>query len=171
MTVTTDQTRTLTTILDAGLRWLYETEQPDDAHQQHHGIGIGHPEANRWYGFCPTGARNLPVVSVNVSKVEYKLDSHGDPVPANPLEPGELDALADELRRRGFNVDDTWNGHPGVTGSVGLAWSAHPTLVAAVDRYRRGCIVHPQRSVFCDCEAWRAEGARIVRPALLTRSA
>ncbi|MEV6841068.1 hypothetical protein AB0N17_42445 [Streptomyces sp. NPDC051133] len=155
---------TLDDILTAGLDWLYATEQPDNSHQQHHGITLGHPAANRWYGFCPTGARNLPVVSVDVSKVECKLDNDGDRVPANPLDPGELETLADELRRRGFDVDSTWNGHPGVTGSVGLARTAHPTLLAAVDRYHRGCLVHPQRSVFCDCEAWRAEAARIVAP-------
>jgi hypothetical protein len=153
--------RTLADILTTGLRWLYETVQPDNAHQQHHGIVIGHPAANRYYGFCPAGARNLPVVSVNVAKAEYR--QYGPP--ANPLDPDELDALAEELRRRGFHVDDTWNGHPGVTGSVGLARRAHPSLVAAVERYRRGCPVHPQRGVFCDCETWRAQSRRAVRPA------
>lgn len=154
---------TLDSVLDAGLHWLYETEQPDNSHQQHHGITLGLPAANRWYGFSPTGARNLPVVSVNVSKVEYKTDD-GDQVPANPLEPGELEALADELRRRRFDVDSTWNGHPAVTGSVGLVRTAHPALLAAVGRYRRGCPEHPQRGVFCDCEAWQAEATRIIAP-------
>ncbi|MFD5221432.1 hypothetical protein ACFWMH_27705 [Streptomyces tendae] len=155
---------TLSRILDAGLEWLYETVQPDDAHQQHHGIILRLPDANRWYGFSPAGVRNRPVVSVDVTKKEYRFDSDGDSIPANPLEPGELEALADELRRRGFDVDGTWNGHPGTTGSVGLARPAHPSLVAAVDRYRRGCTVHPQRGVFCDCEHWIAEGRRIVGP-------
>lgn len=155
----------LAAVLDTGLGWLYDTVQPDDAHQQHHGITIGLPSANRIYGFCPAGWSNLPVVSVEVAKVEHKLDADGDWIPANPLEPDELAALAAELERRGFPVNHTWNGHPGVTGSVGLVRPAHPTLVAAVDRYRRGCVVHPERSVFCDCEAWNAEGARIVQPA------
>lgn len=156
---------TLAAILDTGLGWLYDTAQPDDAHTDHHGIVLHLPDANRWYGFCPTGARNLPVVCVDVTKVEYKFDRVGGSVPANPLEVDELESLADELRRRGFNVDDTWNGHPGVTGSVGLARPAHPSLVAAVDRYRRGCTDHPQRSVFCDCEEWRAGFRCVVRPA------
>lgn len=151
---------TLAHILDTGLQWLYETVQPDDAHQQHHGITISHPEANRIYGFCPTGAMNLPVVFVDVAKPEYR--DHLPP--ANPLEPDELATLAAELERRGFAMRTTWNGHPGITGSVGLVRPAHPSLVAAVDRYRRGCTVHPQRSVFCDCEHWTAEGRRIVHP-------
>lgn len=156
--------RTLATILDTGLNWLYDTVQPDDAHQHHLGIVLHLPAANRWYGFCSAGANNLPVVSVDVIKVEHKFDDDGDSIPANPLEPDELATLAAELEQRGHKVTSTWNGHPGVTGSVGLDRTAHPTLVAAVDRYRRGCTVHPKRSVFCDCEHWRAEGARIVRP-------
>jgi hypothetical protein len=157
---------TLAAILDTGLNWLYDTVQPDNAHQQHHGITLGLPEANRWYGFCPDGARHLPVVSVNVGKPEWIDNGFNRPMTlANPIDADELPRLAEELRRRGFEPHDTWNGHPGDTGSVGLVRPAHPTLVAAVQRYHRGCTVHPQRSVFCDCEAWRAEGARIVRPA------
>ena len=161
----TEQPRTLARILDTGLGWLYDTVQPDDAHQHHLGIVLHLPAATRWYGFCSAAANNLPFVSVDVIKVEHKFDDDGDSIPANPLEPDELATLAAELEQRGHKVTSTWNGHPGVTGSVGLARAAHPTLVAAVDRYRRGCIEHPDRSVFCDCEHWRAEGARIVRPA------
>lgn len=150
----------LAAILDTGLHWLYDTVQPDDAHQQHHGITISHPEGNRLYGFCPTGADNLPVVVVNVARPELRPND----LPANPLRPDELFDLAIELEARGYTVRTTWNGHPAITGSVGLIRAAHPTLIAAVQRYHRGCTVHPQRSVFCDCEAWRAEGRRIVRP-------
>lgn len=156
----TDQHRTLARILDAGLGWLYDTVQPDDAHQQHHGITIGLPSANRLYGFCPTGSANLPVVIANVAKPELRPYD----LPLNPLAPDELFDLATELERRGFTVRTTWNGHPAITGSVGLVRPAHPTLVAAVERYHRGCVVHPERSVFCDCETWNAEGARIVQP-------
>ena len=156
----------LARILDTGLGWLYETVQPDDAHQQHHGIVLGLPEANRRYGFCPHGYRSRTVVIVDVAKVDWIDNGPNDlKTPANPLEPNELEALADELRRRGFTVDDTWNGHPGVTGGVGLARPAHPSLVAAVQRYHRGCTVHPKRSVFCDCEAWTAGFRRVAEPA------
>ncbi|WP_060886218.1 hypothetical protein [Streptomyces caniscabiei] len=157
--------RTLAAILDTGLGWLYDTVQPDDAHQQHHGLTLHLPEANRWYGFCPTGAHRLPVVSVDVLKIEWIDNGPNDvQTPANPLDPDELTDLAAELRRRGFDVDGTWNGHPSTTGSVGLARTAHPTLIAAVDRYRKGCLEHPRRSVFCDCDAWNAGFRRVVRP-------
>lgn len=157
----TDQP-TLNAVLDTGLGWLFDTVQPDDAHQQHHGISISLPSANRVYGFCPDGFEHRPVVSVEVAKPELQM--YGPPL--NPLEPDELFDLAQELERRSFTVRTTWNGHPGTGGSVGLVRDAHPTLVAAVQRYHRGCTVHPERSVFCDCERWRAEGARIVRPEL-----
>lgn len=159
---------TLAQILDTGLDWLFNTAQPDNAHTDHHGIVLGLPEANRRYGFCPAGYRSRTVVVVDVAKVEW-IDNGPNQLqtPANPIEPGELAALAEELRTRGYEIGSMWNGHPGVTGSVGLVQEAHPTLVAAVDRYRRGCTVHPQRSVFCDCEHWTAEYARTVRPTLL----
>lgn len=158
---TSDQaTRTLATVLDAGLGWLYDTVQPDDAHQQHTGRSLGLPDYNRLYSFCPDGAEHLPVVIVSVAKPRQlpgRLQQH-------PLTPYELGALAAELERRGLQVRTTWNGFPAPTGSVGLARPAHPTLVAAVERYHRGCTVHPEKRVFCDCEHWRAEGARIIRP-------
>ncbi|KUH38409.1 MULTISPECIES: hypothetical protein [Streptomyces] len=157
----------LARILDTGLGWLYDTVQPDDAHQQHHGIQLHLPEANRWYGFCPSGAQHRPVVSVDVINVEWVDNGpNTQQTPANPLEPGELPALVKELYRRGFESTGTWNGHPGVSGSVGLVRPAHPTLVAAVDRYRHGCPLHPNRSVFCDCEQWTAGFGRVVRPDL-----
>ncbi|MFM9777066.1 hypothetical protein [Streptomyces scabiei] len=156
---------TLATILDAGLGWLYDTVQPDDAHQQHHGITLHLPEANRWYGFCPDGAQHRPVVSVDVLKVEW-IDNGPNrlPTPANPLDRDEMRDLVAELRRRGFESFGTWNGHPGTSGSVGLTRKAHPTLVAAVERYHRGCTAHPERSVFCDCDTWNAGFRRVVRP-------
>lgn len=162
----------LARILDAGLGWLYDTTQPDDAHVTHHGITIGHPEANRWYVFTPDGAQHLPTVIVNVSHPEWIDNGFGQPSTlANPLAPDELPTLAEELRRRGFDVASTWNGHPGDTGSVGLVRPAHPSLVAAVQRYHRGCTVHPQRSVFCDCEEWTAAYRRAVKPPYLTPAA
>lgn len=150
----------LARILDTGLGWLFDTVQPDDAHQHHLGITLGLPEANRIYGFGPTGAENLPVVWVEVAKPELQM--YGPPL--NPLAPDELFDLAQELERRGHTVRTTWNGHPGTGGSIGLVQPAHPTLVAAVDRYRRGCTIHPARSVFCDCEHWNAGFRRVVQP-------
>ncbi|MEE4540965.1 hypothetical protein V2S66_03155 [Streptomyces sp. V4-01] len=154
-------------VLTAGLRWLYETGQPDDAHAQHHGEQLAAGN-NRTYRFIPVGVHDLPVVVVGVTKVEWVDVNPTTREPANPLEPGELAALAAELERRGYDVRDTWNGAPGsVTGSVGLARPAHPEQVAAVERYHRGCRDHPEKRVFCDCEAWRAGFRRVVRPAVV----
>ncbi|MEU8829399.1 hypothetical protein [Streptomyces sp900116325] len=154
------------TVLTAGLSWLYGTEQPDNA-WQHHGLLLPVPATNRLYSFIPANDWKCPVVAVDVAKIEW-IDNGPNELktPANPLEPGELEALAAELRTLGFKVTSAWNGHPQTTGSVGLARPAHPSLVAAVDRYRAGCLVHPGRSVFCDCDAWREGFSRIVQPSL-----
>lgn len=159
---------TATEALTAGLRWLYETEQPADAWAQHHGEMVV-ADGNRTYRFIPVGARKCPVVVVGVTRVEWIDNGPNDlPTPANPLEAGELEALAAELEARGFRVDDAWNGAPGITGSVGLARPAHPSQVAAVERYRVGCLEHPTRSVFCDCKAWRSGFRRVVHLAVET---
>lgn len=162
-----DTVTTLDTVLTAGLRWLYDTEQPDTAWQGHHGLLLPLPAANRLYAFAPANDWKDPVVVVDVAKIEW-IDNGPNELatPANPLETGELDALADQLRTLGVEVASTWNGHPLTSGSIGLARPAHPSLVAAVDRYRAGCLAHPQRSVFCDCDDWRAGFTRIVRPEL-----
>ncbi|MGH3585828.1 MAG: hypothetical protein ACRDQ0_05855, partial [Pseudonocardia sp.] len=158
----------LDTILTAGLHWLYETEQPNDA-WQHHGLLLTAPTANRLYGFIPANDWKRAVVVVNVAKIEWIDNGPNElKMPANPLEAGELDALAAALRGLGSEVTSTWNGHPQTTGSVGLARTAHPSLLAAADRYRAGCLVHPKRSVLCDCDAWRSGFNRIVRPELAT---
>lgn len=156
-------------VLTAGLRWLYETGQPDNAHAQHHGEQLA-ADNNRIYRFIPVGAANLPVVVVDVAKIEWTTDARGYNVAANPLEPDELERLAEEIRALGYEVGHTWNGHPATTGSVGLVRPAHPAQVAAVERYHRGCPDHPQRSVFCDCEVWRAGFRRVVRPAVVVDS-
>lgn len=157
----------LATTLTAGLRWLYETEQPDNACQEHHGLLLRAPTTNRLYSFIPANDGRRVVVAVNVATIEW-IDNGPNELktPANPLEPGELVALAADLRALGFEVTSTWNGHPQTTGSVGLARPAHPSLLAAVDRYHAGCLVHPRRGAFCDCEAWRAGYDRVVRPVL-----
>jgi hypothetical protein len=165
----TEQT-TFDTVLTAGLRWLYETEQPDNAWQGHHGLLLRAPATNRLYSFITSDyRRRLPMVAVDVARIEW-IDNGPNELktPANPLVAGELEALAAELRILGFEVSSTWNGHPQTTGSVGLVRPAHPSLLAAVDRYRAGCLVHPKRSVFCDCDAWREGFTRIIRPELVT---
>jgi hypothetical protein len=156
----------LDTVLTAGLRWLYETEQPDNA-WQHRGLLLPTPATNRLYSFIPANDWKRPVIAVDVATIEWIDNGPNElPTPANPLEPGELDALAAVLRTVGFELTSTWNGHPQTTGSVGLARPTHPSLLAAVDRYHAGCLVHPERSVFCDCDSWRSGFRRMVRPQL-----
>lgn len=156
--------------LTAGLHWLYETEQPTDAWMQHHGQQIPVID-NRFLAFIPTSDGGLPVIVIGVAMPTWKEGPRGDMVPANPLTPIELPRLAAELERRGYAVRSTWNGFPGATGSVGLVRPAHPSQVAAVDRYRSGCLEHPARSVFCECEAWRAGFGRAVAPLPLLAAA
>jgi hypothetical protein len=150
--------------LRAGLRWLYGTEQPDGAIVHHRGPAIP-ATGNRWYGVCPVGATGRPVISVDVARVEW-VDRGVERVPVNPLEPGELDHLKSVLADLGATVHSTWNGHPSTNGSLELAEPAHPTLLAAVERYGQGCLEHPHRSVFCACDAWNNGRDLAVKPDL-----
>ncbi|MFB7832044.1 hypothetical protein [Streptomyces sp. NPDC056056] len=156
----------LSDALAAGLRWLYETEQPNDAWMQHLGQSI--PVAdNRSLTFAPSGANQLPVIAIEVSWPTWRKGPAGDLVPGNPLAPNELPRLAAALEQRGFSVRSTWNGFPAHSGSVGLARPAHHSQYAAVERYRAGCREHPARSVFCECDSWHAGFTRAVRPLAL----
>lgn len=153
---------TLTAALDTGLAWLFDTEQPADAHVFHLGESLW-TNVNRHVSFVPSGVDHLPVVVLNVSRGEYTTSHDGHVLPSNPLLKGELEDLAADLERRGYPIHKTWNGHPGITGSVCLARPAHPTLLAAVARYHAGCPAHPSESVFCGCEVWRGQYARRVQ--------
>ncbi|NML55314.1 hypothetical protein HHL19_16195 [Streptomyces sp. R302] len=148
--------------LAAGLRWLFDTEQPDTAIVTHLGMSI--PGAgNRWYGLCPSGADGQVVISTNVARVTWAR-ADGDTYAANPIAYGEVAWLKGFLGHLGHTVTATWNGYPGTSGSLALAEAPHPSLTAAVDRYRAGCPAHPTAGVFCDCEAWKQGIAAAVRP-------
>lgn len=151
-----------TSILAAGLRWLYETEQPDGAMVFHLGTVLGDSDGSRTYGFVPDGI-GRPVVVVKVARQEWK-DEGSDRVLANPIGVDELIEVAAELSKLGAKVVHTWNGHPSPTGSLALDQLAHPSLLAAVEKYSAGCPVHPQRSVFCDC-GWKQAYDLAVMPA------
>lgn len=136
-------------VLLSGLRWLYDTEQPNNAILQHHGERLD-SLGNRHVTFCPAGNAGRVVIILHVTHVDV-----GACWPArNPLRPGELDHLADLLTDIGETVVDRWNGHPHVTGSIALARPAHPSLQAAVQRYYAGCPTH--NTVFCDCGWFRS---------------
>ena len=146
--------------LKAGLAWLYETVQPPGAILQHHGVSS--PRAGgRSYGFVPVGAGSRPVVIIRVAQPRRHPD---DGTLLNPLSRVEVDAVAAEIAKLGYDVADVWNGAGHDTGSFGLSGPAHPSLVAAVDRYRAGCPEHPQQNVFCDCGWYQQGNALVVGP-------
>jgi hypothetical protein len=110
------------------------------------------------------------VVVVNIQKPRYE-ERDGDIVLANPLGESEMAEVAEALADMGVSVLDRWNGtHE--TGSLSLAETAHPSLLAAVRRYHDTCPEH--RTVFCghgsgqgghDCSWYRRGAALLVQPA------
>ncbi len=143
--------------LAAGLAWIYETEQPDDAIPAIHGYST--QVADRILRFIGAGYEGRPVVVVDVAEPVY---AHPGPS-ADLLNPlggaAEMDALAAAIRAAGREVGHWWNGM-GTTGSVGLATPAHPSLLAGLRRYSAQCPTH--RSVFCSANGctWLRDGLR-----------
>jgi hypothetical protein len=143
--------------LQRGLRWLYNTPQPDGAVLSHHGVILRTPVENRNIRLIPLPDGSGPIVVLEVARVRYDPE---DGTPTNPLAPGELEAFAGALTDLGHEVIATWNGHPGASGSARLARPAHPTLTAAVGHYLAGCPEHPEKSVFCCCGWLRSDLVR-----------
>lgn len=139
-------------VLAAGIEWLFRTVQPEGAIDQHHGACYGQPDSTRYYGFCPQGALNLPVISVNARGW-----SHADHELVGGLEAGEMAATAEVLAALGVVIRDQWNGDGHIHGSFGLTEPAHPSLIAAVDLYHAGCRSH--RPSFCGWQG-RTEAER-----------
>lgn len=160
MTVTEQQRA----VLAAGLTWLYDTVQPDDAITSHHGYcTLG---GDRCLRFIPRGGYpGGPVIVINVVQPRYEGPDHNR-VLTNPLGGStEMLAWAGVLAELGREVSTWWNGD-GETGSVQLVQLAHPTLRRAADNYRQGCPKH--RSPLCDwdgCRWFRDGEARLVKPA------
>lgn len=151
-------------VLRAGLAWLFETEQPDGAILQHHGL-IHDAEGDRRYCFVPEGAWNRPVVVIDIADPKWSGPMTNRTL-LNPLAPTELEQFAEAIAALGYPTAGTWNGHPGPSGSVSLSRTAHPSLLAAVNRYRAGCPAHPARRVFCDCGWYRDGFSLLIQPAL-----
>lgn len=118
---------------------------------------------NRQFQFVPQGWNNYPVIVVEVVDVR-RVPNGTDMVPGNPIRKTELAELAQALAELGHEVVETWNGHPGSSGSVALRGAAHPTLLAAVGRYHAGCPEHPEKTVFCGCGWFQHGYRRVVRP-------
>lgn len=152
--------------LRAGMDWLYRTEQTDPASiVSHHGIGSPAVDG-RSFVFVPSGFHpvDAPVVVVSVADPRYE-GPLSQRVLVNPLQPGEMAVVEAQLREWGHEIHSSWNGlHE--HGSVGLATPAHPSLLAALARNRKGCPHHP-KEILCDwdgCPWYRTHTAKLQRP-------
>lgn len=160
-------------VLAAGLRWLYQTEQPEDAILQHHGVTLvgdrsrSFPAINRarLMGFAPAAADGSVVVWTEVAGNDY--DDRAEPL--HRLLPEELEVMTRMIESLGETVARTWNGHPAPTGSLALERPAHPTLAAAVKRYNQGCSDHPAKGVFCQCDWYRIGREKLRLPEIGAR--
>lgn len=163
-------------VLALGLDWLYQTEQPDDAIAignnwpyattqpttavAHHGVYAPDTDG-RLFQFIPWAWRGQPVIVVNARGMHAAGDGLHT---ANRLAPGELDALAAYLELLGYPVEKTW-ATSSMSGNVELTATAHPSLIAAAERYFEDCPHH--QSLLCkydDC-SWYRDGAQaLIRP-------
>ena len=162
MTASSPFLTSITTLTAEAVAWLARP-QPAGARMQHHGFPVGCTgvdDDDLQISVCPRGAEGRPVVVA-----ARRRPRHSGGALDNPLTPADVDALRYALRSAGTEVAREWNGPPAETVSLSLTTAAHPELLAAVDRYRSGCINHPDRSVFCRCDAWREGLALAVRPA------
>ena len=157
----------VTPTLWAGLVWLYMTEQPRDALAPSQGIGLP-AVADRRFVFVPQVDGGGAAVIVHVTTVQ-RLE--GPDRPRDVLSAAELDDIAAALM-----ANSTVRAHvksaPGApSGLIHLDTAAHPSLRAAVTRYRAGCPVHHlpacgyiHRSADSQCRWFGTGFARMVGP-------
>ena len=134
-------------VLLLGLRWLYDTEQPDTAIVRCDGQAAA-SAGGRTLRFIPRGRVGFATIAI---------ESTAPAVKAEPLQAGELAALAELLDELDVAVQHTWTEFPGISGYLALRRPAHPTLGAAVARYEQGCPTHRQLH-WCTC-GWYTAGA------------
>lgn len=160
--------------------WLYDTDQPVGALQQHHSTEILRTPERR-VEVTPVGYDGLPVLVVTVADPVYPNPGNWDCT--NPLD-GHTERLWWEriLDRVGRYFDTSvcayWNwqnrgtGAHLIIGSLALHRPASPALRATVSRYQAGCPDHPAvrgepgapcRGVFCDC-GWYQRGHALLCP-------
>lgn len=145
--------------LERGLAWLFTTEHPEGATVSHLGASLL-CDGNRRLGFCPAGSQGRPTITLEVAHPQPRRTPRWGEVSHVPLAPDELDRLSALLAARGYEEDHRWNGFPATTGSVAVAQELHPSMRAALERYRAGCRVH-HGSVFCGCATWAAGYGRL----------
>ncbi len=139
---TTLRHNNLVQALTAGLRWLYLTEQSDDALVEHRGARIA--AVGRHLRFLPTAADGNPLIVVEADGPRWEPATHA--ITSNHLTSAELSTIADELLTAGAHPG-TWRCHT-ITSTIVLGTPAHPTLRAAVARYAAGCPYH--HDLVCD---------------------
>lgn len=144
--------------LAAGLAWMFDTVQPDGALCHH--LGFTMAPGDRYIGFIPDA--RFPIVTMSLAYPEY--DGKGGLT--NPLTKQDVTALVGHLTGTGRVFRELWNGRGTETVSIALAGHVHPTLLAAVERYRNGCREHGG-SVFCSRQqeppcSWFADGHRLL---------
>lgn len=154
-------------VLRVALDWLYKTEQPTGAGLSHHGIGsVNLPTIlNRRINLIPGCA---PIINITVAH-PVKISTFEV---RNPLAPGELDEWAEAIKDLGYDVAEVFHSG-GASGGIRLTEQAHPSLLAAVELYAKGCPTHPDGDsapgpglggVFCRCGWWREQASLIVYP-------
>lgn len=128
--------------LSAGLRWLYLTEQSDDALVEHRGARLA--AVGRKLRFLPTAADGNPLIVVDADIPRWTAPTADRP-PA-PLTNDELATITDELADIGVHPGE-WHCYT-ITSTIVLGTPAHPSLRAAVARYANGCPYH--HDLVCD---------------------
>lgn len=113
----------------AGLRWLYDIEQPANAAIDPQQRGLA-PRGRRGLRFSPDGHCGAPTIEI----VGGPLNSSRD----HALAAAEMLAFGELIDGLGEEVVDTWIGRGRVVGGVVLARPAQLSLLAAVDRFRSG---------------------------------
>ena len=127
--------------LDAGLRWLYTTEQPGNALVERCGVRI--ISGDRIVRFLPVGVEGNPLIILDARIPRW---SPRPAIGVGTLPECEFDAVAAQLRELGV-VSSRWHYHS-TTGTIVLSHLAHASLRAAIDRFSAGCPWH--HSQVCD---------------------
>ena len=116
------------------LRWFTEVEQPEGT-ILHHLAGPYYTEENGWRISCSArAAGGRPVIVLNVPPDrEYRHMGGIKPITQEEWE--EIRADVGEV----FSIADAWNGPGCTSGSLSIDLEIHPSIHAALDRYRIGC--------------------------------
>jgi hypothetical protein len=154
-------TSRLKAVLQSGLDWIWESEHPEGALIQHHGIWCTEGpflDGRVKLRIIPEGHKTGPVVVFDLHEKEYGPEYEL----LNPFTKDEIDLLRSLVVACGSDVVDEWNGEGYATVSLSPARRASHGVLQLVDTYRQGCPEHPRKGVFCNC-GWFSAGKDKVR--------